>query len=185
MHKLIPGHRQTAAAAAIIAAVAALSSPVMADMTAAPAQWQEHKGSIDYFGLTSHYSCTGIEGAVKHVLQTLGARKDMTVDASGCNGRDMPMTHSLTVNVHMYSLAPADKNATAAPVQASWAPVEIKPKHPSFMDDGDCELIDNMHAFITKNFSSQNLDYRASCTPHEITLGSFSVHGEFLKTATP
>ena len=187
MKHSIPGYRQLAALAAIIAAPAVFSSPVMADMTAAPtpAQWQEHKGSIDYFGLTSHYSCTGIEGAVKQVLKTLGARKDMTVDANGCSSLDMPSSHSLTVNVHMYSLAPADKNATAAPVMASWAPVEIKPNHPSFMGDGDCELIDHMHDFITKNFSAQNLDYRASCTPHEITLGSFSVHGEFLKTATP
>ncbi len=180
----VPPYCQVAVLAAAIAALAALSAPVNADANATPAQWQEHKGSIDYFGLTSRFSCTGIESQIKHVLKTLGARKDMTVDASSCNANGMSMGPSLTVLVHMYSLAPADSN-TAAPVMASWAPVEIKPKHPSFMDDGDCELIDHMHEFITKNFSAQNLDYRASCTPHEITLDSFAVHGEFLQTATP
>jgi hypothetical protein len=186
MKHSIPGYPQTAALAAIIAVLAAYSSPVKAaDAAATPAQWQEHKGSIDYFGLTSHYSCTGIESQVKQVLKTLGARKDMVVDASGCTSLDRPSSHSLTVSVHMYSLAPADKSDTASPVMASWAPVEIKPKHPYFVDDGDCELIDQMKGFIAKNFSAQNLDYRAACTPHEVTMDSFNVHGEFLKTSTP
>jgi hypothetical protein len=186
MKHSIPGYRQSAALAAIIAVLAAFSSPVWAaEAAATPAQWQEHKGSIDYFGLTSHYSCTGIESQVKQVLKTLGARNDMTVDASGCNPLDRPSSHSLSVNVHMYSLAPADKSAAASPVMASWAPVEIKPRHPSFVDDGDCELIDQMKGFIAKNFSAQNLDYRAGCSPHAVTMDSFNVHGEFLKIATP
>jgi hypothetical protein len=185
MTKSISGLRQTAAAAVIIAAFAAFSFPVMADAPSTPAQWQEHKGSIDYFGLTSHYSCTGIEGQVKNLLRTLGARKDMTVDANGCSPRDLPTGHSLTVYVHMYSLAPADKSASAAPVMASWAPVEITPKHPYFMGEGDCELLDHMHDFIAKNFSAQNLEYRTACVPHEYTMNSFSVHGEFLQSTAP
>jgi hypothetical protein len=184
MKHSIPGYAEVAALAATIAALAVLSSPVMADSAATPAQWQEHRDSIDYFGLTSRFSCTGIESQIKQVLKTLGARKDMTVDASSCNANGLSIGHSLTVSVHMYSLAPADSN-TAAPVMASWSPVEIKPNHPSFMGDGDCELIDHMHEFIAKNFSAQNLNYRASCTPHEITLDSFAVHGEFLKSGTP
>jgi hypothetical protein len=185
MKHSIPGYAHVAALASIFVALAVLSSPpVIAESAATPAQWQEHKGSIDYFGLTSRFSCTGIESQIKQVLKTLGARKDMTVDASSCNPNGMSMGPSLTVFVHMYSLAPADGN-TAAPVMASWSPVEINPNHPSFMGDGDCELIDHMHEFIAKNFSAQNLNYRASCTPHEITLDSFAVHGEFLKTATP
>jgi hypothetical protein len=180
----VPAYRHVAALAAVGAIFAALAAPVMADANATPSQWQEHKGSIDYFGLTARFSCTGIESQVKQILKALGARKDMTVDASGCNSRDLSMGHSLNVFVHMYSLAPAESN-TAAPVMASWTPVEIKPNHPFFMDDGDCELIDHMHEFIAKNFSAQDLDYRATCTPREITPNSFAIHGEFLKTATP
>jgi hypothetical protein len=175
-----------AAAATSVAAFAALASPLYADQAPTPAQWQEHKGSIGYFGITSNYSCTGIEGKVRQILLALGARKDMSVNATGCNGHDMPMGHAMTVNVRVFSLAPVDPPATAPgaapPVMASWAAVNIDGQRPSFMGDGDCELIDQLHEFITKNFSAQNVDYHTSCTPHQTSAFSFAIHGEFLKT---
>jgi hypothetical protein len=178
-----------AAAAAVSAvALAAFASPVPAGSSATAAQWQEHKGSIDYFGLTSTYSCTGMESKVKQILLALGARKDIRVDASTCAGHDMPMGHAMTVSIRMFSLAPVDPAATvqgaAPPIMASWSAVEINAQRPMFMGDGDCELIDHMRDFITKNFSAQNVDYRASCTPHETSINSFAIHGEFLKNTS-
>ena len=84
-------HQPAAAAAVIFMALAALASPVRADVPPTPSMWQEHKGSVAYFGITSIYSCSGIEGKVRQVLLLLGARKDMSVNAIGCNSRDMPM----------------------------------------------------------------------------------------------
>ncbi len=177
-----------AAAAVSAAALAAFASPVHAASSATAAQWQEHKGSIGYFGLTSTYSCTGMESKVRQILLALGARKDVHVDASACNGRDMPMGHAMTVYIRMFSLAPVDPAATvqgaAPPVMASWSAVEINSQRPMFMGDGDCELIDQLHDFITKSFSAQNVDYRAACSPHAISINSFAIHGEFLKNAS-
>ena len=178
-------HKLAAAAAVVIAT---LASPVRADAPPAPSLWQEHKGSVAYFGITSIYSCTGIEGKIRQVLLLLGARKDMSVNANGCNSHDMPMGGAMTVSIRMFSLALADSTATApgaAPsVAASWSPVNIDGQRPPFMGEGDCELIDQMHEFITKNFSAQNVDYHASCTPHQNNSASFAIHGEFLKIAS-
>jgi len=180
--------RKLAAAGAVSAtALAAFASPLKDDAPPTPSLWQEHKGSVNYFGITSVYSCTGIESKVRQVLLLLGARKDMSVNASGCNSHDMPMGPAMTVSIRVFSLAPAGSAAApgaAPPVMASWSPVAIDGQRPPFMGDGDCELIDQLHEFITKNFSAQNIDYRASCTPHQVTSASFSIHGEFLKTAS-
>ncbi len=172
-------------AAVSVAALVAFASPVYADPPATAAQWQEHKGSIAYFGITSTYSCTAIEGKVQQILLTLGARKDMSVNVTGCNGNDMPAGNAMTVNIRVFSLAPVDSTATAPgavpPVMASWSTVNIDGQRPSFMGDGDCELVDQLHAFITKNFSAQNVGYHTSCTPHQTSAFSFAIHGEFLK----
>jgi hypothetical protein len=181
-------HKLAAATALSAAALAALASPLKDDAPPTPSLWQEHKGSVTYFGITSVYSCTGIESKVRQVLLLLGARKDMSVNASGCNGHDMPMGPAMTVNIRVFSLAPAGSTAVtpgaAPPVMASYSPVAIDGQRPPFMGEGDCELIDQLHEFITKNFSSQNVDYHASCTPHQNNSASFAVRGEFLKTAS-
>lgn len=186
MESFNPGRSfRWALAAASVAATFSLAAPLGAEQTTMPAQWQEHKGDIFYFGITSNYSCSGIEGKVKQILLALGARKDVSVNANGCGLHDMPMGHSLTVSVRVFSLAPVSSTDTApgaaAPVQASWAPVDITGQHPSFMGDGDCELIDQMHDFITKNFSEQNVNYHTACVPHDSSAFSFAIHGEFLK----
>jgi hypothetical protein len=171
-----------AGAASLLLAHAALAAGTARTAEApTPAVWQEHKTSIVYFGLTSTYSCTGIESKIRNILQLLGARKDVTADASACGANGMSMGHSLNVNIRFFSLAPADPASAAPHVMAGWAPVQIAPNHPGFMGDGDCELADQLHELIGKNFSSRNLDYRASCTPYENTLNSYSMHGEFLK----
>ena len=181
-------YKLAAATALSVTALAALASPLRGDAPPTPSLWQEHKGKVTYFGITSVYSCTGIESKVRQVLLLLGARKDMSVNASGCNSRDMPMGHAMTVSIRVFSLAPAGSAeiapGAAPPVMATWSPVAIDGQRPPFMGDGDCELIDQLHEFITKNFSAQNIDYRASCTPHQVTSASFSIHGEFLKTAS-
>jgi len=156
--------------------------------TGTPASWQEHKTSFTYFGITSNYSCSGMEGKVKQLLTQLGARKDdVHVNAGGCGVHDMPFGHFLNVDVRFSTLAPVDPAAPAGaapPVAAQWSTVEIKPNRPSSMGEGDCELIEQLRELIGKNFTSRNVDYAATCTPHQLGLNSYSVHGEFLKAPT-
>ena len=81
-------------AAGLIMGVALASPPTRAAPQTAdtpPADvvtgaWQHHKASFTYFGVTTLYSCDGLEGQVGQILRHLGARKDVHVSAHGCPG---------------------------------------------------------------------------------------------------
>jgi hypothetical protein len=168
-----------------VLATAVLAGHAQAADPGVPATWQEHKTSFSYFGITSNYSCSGMEGKVKQLLLLLGARADdVHVNAGACGPRDMPFGHSLNVDVRFSTLVPLDPTATPGatpPVAAQWTAVEIDPHRPSSMGEGDCELIEQMQELIARNFTSRNLDYRHTCTPHEVGVNTYAVHGEFLK----
>jgi hypothetical protein len=167
-------------------ALAALSAVDAADDkpasgTIVAGTWEHHKASFNYYGITSLYSCAGLETNVSALLRHLGARKDLTVHAYGCpGGYDTPGRNAI-VDVDFYSLAAsADANA-ANTVQARWTPFEVTANRPYFIGHGDCELIDEMQDVLSKNFSLRNLKYRTNCIPHEVNVNDFSVKAEILK----
>ena len=143
--------------------------------------WAHRHASFHYDGITSLYSCAGLESNIRLLLQHMGARKDLTVRAYGClGGYDAPGRTAI-VDVDFYSLAPsADANA-ANGVQARWTPVTVSANHPNFIRYGDCELIHEMKDILSKNFSLRDLNYRTDCTPHEVNINDFSVNAEILK----
>jgi hypothetical protein len=145
--------------------------------------WQSHKAGFDYIGLTSTYTCDGLESKVRQLLVYLGARKDLKVSANGCGPRDFPMGGIVRVDVEFQTLAVAPDTA-ATPVHGYWAPLRVAAQRPTFIENGDCELVDQIHHLVTDNFSLRNLDYDAHCMPHDIYMDSFDVRGEVLR-ATP
>ena len=66
-----------------------------------------------------------------------------------------------------------------------WTPLSVTPVRPSFMGDGDCELVQEMKPLITENFTLRDVAYRTDCFAHEITLNGFSVTGQALKAVSP
>ncbi len=168
---------------------AAVGLPVFA---AAPAPgapiagtWVLHEDTFSYFGLTSLFSCSSIEDHVKDILVHMGARKDAVVQAGGCPGGFSTPGRTANVRAKFYTLAPAeDANATGA-VSAQWAALELSPRHPFFVGDGDCELIHDMKDLLSKNFSLRDLYYRTDCVPYELPINGFAVTGEVLKAVPP
>jgi hypothetical protein len=144
--------------------------------------WEHRKASFNYFGITSLYSCSGLETDVAALLKHLGARKDLTVRAYGCPyGYNAPGRTAI-VDVDFYSLSPSAEAAAAADtVRARWTPVEVSANHPYFIGQGDCELIDEMKDILSRNFSLRDLNYRTDCVPHEVNINDFSVKAEVLK----
>lgn len=158
-----------------------------ADVPATPGllwgSWQHHTMTINYFGITSAYSCDGLEDRVRTILLLLGARKDAKVNAVGCpRGPEIP-SHTAWIKTDFYTLVPADSASSAGAVRAYWASREINPRHPYYMDGGDCELIEQMKDLISKNFSLRDVHYSTDCVPHEITLDGFDVKGQALVLA--
>ena len=165
----LPGSGLAAAARAPVAA---------ADVV--PGIWQHHKVTINYFGITSLYSCDGLEEHVRSILLYLGARKDAKVDASGCpRGPDVP-SHTAWITSDFYTLAPAGSAPAAETVRAHWAAREVTPREPHVMGDGDCELIEQMKDLISKSFALREVSYRTDCVPNEITVDGFAIKGEAL-----
>ena len=147
--------------------------------------WQHRKASFNYFGVTTLYSCDGLEGQVAQLLRHLGARRDVHVSAHGCPGPSYTPSHYVAVDADFYTLAPVAGAQGPDTVAARWTPVEVTTRRPYFISQGDCELIQEMKDFITKNFSLRDVDYRTECVPREYIEDSFSIKGQALKALQP
>ena len=143
--------------------------------------WQHHQVTFSYLGFTSLYTCSGLEGQVRQILLHLGARKDLQVTATGCPGTDGTPSYTAFVHANFYTLAPAADSTGSDTVHARWTPLDVTPRRPSFLGDGDCELIQGMKDIITQNFSLRDVKYRTDCVPHEVWPGSYEVQGQALK----
>ena len=172
----------TLALALAVGSPAGRAAPQAADAPPAgivTGTWQHHKATFSSYGVTTLYTCDGLEGQVGQILRHLGARKDVQVSARGCPG---PYTPSQTawVDADFYTLAPAAGASGPGTVDARWTPVEVTIQRPSFMGQGDCELIQEMKDLITQNFSLRGIEYRTECVPHEYIQDSFSIKGQAL-----
>jgi hypothetical protein len=143
--------------------------------------WQHHKVSFNYVGFTALYACQGLEDQVRQILLYLGARKDVHVSARGCPGPLDTPSHNASVNADFYTLAPVAGAGASDTVKARWTAFELTPRHPGFMGDGDCELMEGMKDLITKNFSLRDLEYRTDCYPNAVTPDSFAVKAQALR----
>ena len=143
--------------------------------------WEHRHANFHYDGITSLYSCAGLESNIRALLQHLGARKDLTVRAYGCPGGYNQPGRTAIVDVDFYSLAPSADASAANNVQARWTPVTVSANHPNSIRDGDCELIHEMKDILSKNFSLRDLNYRTDCRPGEVNINDFSVKAEILK----
>lgn len=147
----------------------------------AQANWRHVKTSFGYFGFTSFYTCSGIESQVQEILRLFGARKGAKVYATACERGENRPSRNATVNVEFDALTTAAATEGAEPVAAHWVALEIRPNRPSRLQEGDCELIEQMRDVLTKNFEFKQSNYRATCVPKQMTLNSYLIRGEVLK----
>ena len=143
--------------------------------------WEHRHASFHYDGITSLYSCAGLESNIRALLQHMGARKDLTVRAYGCPGGYDAPGRTAIVDVDFYSLVPSADAKAANSVQARWTPVTVSANHPNFIGQGDCELIHEMKDILLKNFSLRDLNYRTDCLPYQVNINDFSVEAEILE----
>jgi len=173
------------------AALAACTTDNAARQQTGPAfdaVWQSHHATLDYFGLTTLYSCNGLEQKVRELLLYLGARPDLKVQARGCNrGFNVP-GHLASVAADFHTLAPASGSAAGAAgstgsVPARWTVVTIKPMVPIWMGYGECELMQQLEPVVTRDFSARDLHYHTACVPRDVTIADYRLTGEFPKAS--
>jgi hypothetical protein len=147
--------------------------------------WQHHKVTFNYFGATSLFTCGGLEGHVRELLLHIGARNDATVTAAGCPGPYDTPSRSAWVSADFYTLVPAADAGRSDTVKARWTSLEVTPRRPHFMGEGDCELMQGMKDLITQNFSLRDMQYRTSCFPNALSLDGFAIKGRALRAVPP
>ena len=169
-------------AAFVVASATASAVDEVSPAPSEPSAWQHHQITLNYYGLTTRYTCDGLEDKVRALLLYFGARADLNVHAIGCaRGLDRP-SRTAFVNADFYSLAAADAGAPQT-VPGQWVGFSISPRRPNWMGDGECELMDQMKPLLTKSFSMRNMDYHTSCVPNQITIADYDIKGEILKAA--
>jgi hypothetical protein len=181
MHRSIHGSATPVAILALAALGVATAAPSQQTVTGV---WQHHQVNFTYYGLTSLYSCDGLETNIRRLLLHMGARDDAKVSALSCpRGPSVPSRNAI-VQTDFYTLAPSDPSAPDA-VPARWTPFLVNPWHPHFMGDGDCELMEQMEDLISKSFSLRDLKYRTDCVPRNINIHGFEIKAQSLKALTP
>jgi len=170
------------------AAAAPPAEASSADTAPAPAHWRTQKIDMTYSGFTAAYSCEGIEGKVKEILLSFGARKDLKVRARGCEqtyNQAMPNAPSKMafVDTEFSTLIPGADPAGTGTVQATWVKVQLAPNRPNFMGTGECELVDEMRALLEKSFTLRAVEYRTNCVPRHVSVADYSVRAEVLQLA--
>ncbi|HWW21417.1 MAG TPA: hypothetical protein VNZ06_11470 [Steroidobacteraceae bacterium] len=150
-----------------------------------PAVWQTHHAQFDYFGVTSRYTCDGLETKVRQILEYLGARPDLYVVATGCPRGPESFSRTAWVRVDFSTLsAAAASGSPADAIAANWTPLKMNAQRPAFMGDGDCELVDHMRKLLTDNFSWRGkVAYRTDCPIDTTEFHDYQIQGEVLKAS--
>jgi hypothetical protein len=155
------------------------------DTAEVKARWQTQKLEIDYFGLTSRYSCSGIEDKVESFLRAYGARKGVRVRATGCDFMPERFSRTARVTGEFQVLVPTDDAAATDTVAAHWQPLELRANRPYEMGEGDCELFEQLRPLLEKAFTQRDATYRTRCTPYQVGLGSWSIKADVLRAVQP
>jgi hypothetical protein len=144
------------------------------------AEWAPHHVEFSYFGITTLYTCDGLESQVKRILLQLGARPDARVRASGCPGIDLP-SRTAWVDADFHTLVPTTDATARDTIKARWTPKLLQAQRPNFLGYGDCELVSEMRGLISQNFSTRGLDYSAHCFPHVENPDDYQIKADVLQ----
>jgi hypothetical protein len=193
-----------------VAAAAGLASPAVAQAPAADAPpavsavWVERDLSFTYMGTTSYYSCDGLRDKLRVVLKRLGARPDLRITPRGCVNMTGP---EWSPGVRIVAAFPAEatpelmaqlaasaperelaarvggKSATEATAQfpARWKRVELQSGPLEDIEDGDCELMEQLHRRLFDQIGVRVLEYQVNCVPRQVTLGAVRMTVEALE----
>jgi hypothetical protein len=162
-----------AAALTLLTAIPALA----ADQDSVSAVWVPKEVHFIYQGFTTRYSCDGLRDQVRAMLEKMGAQ-DLEVREAACTSPPGVPSPFPGVVVKMHVLVPessadaSKQKDTGHPVQAQWKNVVLMPATASYEEQGNCELIEQFKRTFLPLFTTRNIEYRTSCVPHQITLGT-------------
>lgn len=184
------------------------AAPSLAEDLADPVQaiWKPQRIEFNYQSFTTFYSCDGLESRVKRLLREVGARDDLKVRVTGCEGMNRP-TRMPFVRIDMTSpveatpqaLEEINKDKTkrelsarvrgeraeelTAQFPAHWRKVDLSAGKLD-IDPGECELIDELNKKVFSKLAIKVTRDDISCVPNQRSIGQPKLEIEAL-TAAP
>jgi hypothetical protein len=175
-----------------------LSLPVLASLALAPAcshageadvqaAWKRHEIEFTYMGFTTRYSCEGLQGKVRLLLQASGARPGFAVTTLSCAAGSGRVTEFPRVRLvfHAPELAVKGSEAAAAATLAHWQRVSLSRNQPRDLETGDCELVEQFRDRVLGAFTTRNVMSDINCIPHQLAGSSFRLDYEVLVGPQP
>ena len=170
------------------------------------AVWVEREILLTYMAFTSFYSCRGLRDKVVWVLEELGARPGFTVTTRGCvevTGPEvlpsvrivaaLPVQATPEVLAELASGASKRELASRATGQAvpeaeATARFPATPRRVEFtsrptgpLEDGDCELMEQLRDQVMVPLGARIIEDRVRCVPRQVTLGAVHLTVEVLQ----
>jgi hypothetical protein len=167
-----------------------MAGTALADSSPATlAAWKEQRLEFTYEGRASRYSCEGLSEKVRAMLLDLGARRDLSLEPSGCAHVDglrpdagnprLRIVFFAPVPVALGRGAPRTHGATLARFE-SFTIVGTALRN---MGVGDCELVEEFVRRILPKLTVRNLTEEIRCSPERPALSHFLVQGQVLRPA--
>lgn len=159
------------------------------------AVWVEKNIEFTYMGFTSFYSCDGLRDKLRWVLEEIGARPGFKVTVVGCinTGPDrmpharitaampQPATPELLAEL---AKEPSQRDQAAPPISqfpARTRQVEFKDDPLDHIEDGDCELVEQLRDNVFIPLGARVVEDHMSCTPRQLNLGGVRLTIEVLE----
>ena len=154
------------------------------------AVWKEQQLRFFYLGRTSRYSCDGLRDKVRAMLLELGARRDLRIEALGCEGSAAQSRLGAPgPSLNIVFSAPALLDAKGKPPRAGDSGALVA-RFETFtitsdafrnMGIADCELVEEFAHQILPKLVTRHLRQDITCVPFQQSGGRFLVRGEILR----
>ncbi len=186
------------------AETAADASPAGA-APAVNAVWTEHEFTFTYFGRGTYYSCGGLDNKIAYILTELGARPEPRVQVNCFNGGGAQLMPTARIRVavptevtpELLAQLEAEKSkrelvaktqgkgmavdAATAQFPAERRIVEFTGRGLGRIDDGDCELFDQLLPQVLEPLGIREVPGSSlTCTPRTSQFGSVQLKLESL-----
>ena len=170
----------------MLAACMPLAASAAAEQAPLPGVWQRHEYVLSHTGFTSSYTCDGIAQKVRLLLLVAGARDDLKV-VGRCSSAIGGPSRIATAKASFSTLSPAsgaaapERPAGARPEAAPepgfgvWKAVELRERQPSWLEAGDCELVEQFERELLPFFATRDRQAHMTCTLGEYALGAISL----------
>lgn len=169
------------------------------------ATWKEAEIDFTYIGRTSFYTCESLRQKVARILQAAGARDDLVVRSSGCFGASeidtftrVRIKAAVPVVAEQGGLTPDERSRRElvsrvrgekpseeellGQFPATWQTIRFTGRNRDrIVDDGDCELLEQMSYGVFKPLGIEVLRDNTRCIPGEVRYGQLDFQIKALK----